>query len=302
MKAKEDQLMQRKISAFLLAVTLVLAMSAAAFAAEDADPIGTAAMLDIGMGARAMGMGGAHIAVADDAAVIYYNPAGLARIEGRSVTSLYTSLHGAAGYMALGYAQKNVGGGFLRLNASGIEETDEFANVIGTFGMSDFTAMAGYGREVVPGLSLGGTVKLYSQSLPDVSGKGVTGDVGVLYVMDDAKLSFGAVARNLMGKVRYDNIAEDAFERAFGVGAAYRPSDSLLFAADAVFEDGLAARVGAEYRVKQFALRAGGVLDGDETSLTAGAGFAMEGFSVDYAYQTHSVLPDSHRVSLNVRF
>ncbi len=58
------------------------------------------------------GMGGAHIAVADDAAVIYYNPAGLARIEGRSVTSLYTSLHGgAAGYMALGYAQKNVGGG-----------------------------------------------------------------------------------------------------------------------------------------------------------------------------------------------
>ncbi|MGB4008167.1 MAG: hypothetical protein WBL79_06170, partial [Bacillota bacterium] len=124
--------MQRKISAFLLAVTLVLAMSAAAFAAEDADPIGTAAMLDIGMGARAMGMGGAHIAVADDAAVIYYNPAGLARIEGRSVTSLYTSLHGAAGYMALGYAQKNVGGGFLRLNASGIEETDEFANVIGT--------------------------------------------------------------------------------------------------------------------------------------------------------------------------
>ncbi len=86
--------------------------------------------------------------------------------------------------------------------------------------MSDFTAMAGYGREVVPGLSLGGTVKLYSQSLPDVSGKGVTGDVGVLYVMDDAKLSFGAVARNLMGKVRYDNIAEDAFERAFGVGAA----------------------------------------------------------------------------------
>jgi hypothetical protein len=75
-----------------------------------------------------------------------------------------------------------------------------------------------------------------------------------------------------------------------------------LFAADAVFEDGLAARVGAEYRVKQFALRAGGVLDGDEASLTAGAGFAMEGFSVDYAYQTHSVLPDSHRVSLNVRF
>lgn len=294
--------MQRRIKALLLAAALVLTLSGAAYAAQDEDPVGTAAMLDIGMSARAMGMGGAHIAVADDAAVIYYNPAGLGFIDGHNVTSLYTSLHGAAGYLALGYAQKNMGGGLLRLNASGIEETDEFANVIGTFGMSDFTAMAGYGREVVPGLSLGGTVKLYSQSLADVSGKGVTGDVGALYVMDDGKLGFGAVARNLIGKVRYDNNAEDAFERAFGVGAAYRPSDSLLFAVDAVFEDGLAARVGAEYRIKQFALRAGGVLDRGEVSITAGAGFAMESFAVDYAYQTHKVLPDSHRISLSVRF
>ncbi|HPZ14698.1 MAG TPA: PorV/PorQ family protein [Bacillota bacterium] len=294
--------MQRRIKALLFAAALILAISGAAYAAQDEDPVGTAAMLDIGMSARAMGMGGAHIAVADDAAVIYYNPAGLALIDGHSVTSLYTNLHGAAGYLALGYAQKNVGGGFLRLNASGIEETDEYANVIGTFGVSDLTEMAGYGREVALGLSLGGTVKLYSQSLADVSGKGVTGDVGALYVMDDGKLSFGAVARNVVGKVRYDNNAEDAFERAFGVGAAYRPSDSLLFAADAVLEDGLAARVGAEYRIKQFALRAGGALDGGEASITAGAGFAMDSFAVDYAYQTHKVLPDSHRISLSVRF
>jgi len=294
--------MQRRIKALLLAAALILAISGAAYAAQDEDPVGTAAMLDIGMSARAMGMGGAHIAVADDAAVIYYNPAGRALIDGHSVTSLYTNLYGAAGYMALGYAQKNVGRGFLRLNASGIEETDEYANVIGTFGVSDLTAMAGYGREVALGLSLGGTVKLYSQSLADVSGKGVTGDVGALYITDDGKLSFGAVARNLIGKVRYDNNAEDAFERAFGVGAAYRPSDSLLFAADAVFEDGLAARVGAEYRIKQFALRAGGALDGGEASITAGAGFAMDSFAVDYAYQTHKVLPDSHRISLSVRF
>ncbi|MDD4336843.1 MAG: PorV/PorQ family protein [Firmicutes bacterium] len=294
--------MQRRINVFFLVAALVLALSGAALAAEEGDPVGTAAMLDIGMGARAMGMGGAHIAVADDAAVIYYNPAGLGFIDDHNVTSLYTSLHGAAGYFALGYAQKNVGAGIHMLNASGIEETDEFANVIGTFGMTDFTAMAGYGREVLPGLSLGGTVKLYSQSLPDVSGKGVTGDVGVLYAMDGGKLSFGVVARNLIGKVRYDNTAEDAFERSLGAGVAYRPLDNLLFAADAVLEDGFAARVGAEYRIKQFALRAGGVLAGGEASATAGAGFAMGSFAVDYAYQTHKVLPDSHRISLNVRF
>ncbi len=294
--------MQRRISALLLAAALVLALSGAACAAQDEDPVGTAAMLDIGMGARAMGMGGAHIAVADDAAVIYYNPAGLGFIDGRNVTSLYTSLHGAAGYMALGYAQRNIGGGILRLNASGIEETDEFANVIGAFGVSDFTAIAGYGREVAPGLSLGGTVKLYSQSLGETSGRGFTGDIGALYVMDDAKLSLGVAARNLFGKVRYGDSEEDAFERAFGVGAAYRPFRNLLLAADAVLKDGIAARVGAEYCIKQFAVRAGGSVQKGETSITAGAGFGMGNFSVDYAYQTHKVLPDSHRISLNVRF
>ena len=297
--------MRKKLNSWLVMVALaamaVVALTPA-FAVASEDPVGTAAVFDIGMGARALGMGGAFVAVADDANAIYYNPAGLANVEGHKVTSLYSTLYGAGNYIGAGYAQKNVGRGFLRLNASGIEETDEYANVIGTFGVSDLTAMAGYGREVASGLSLGGTVKLYSQSLADVSGKGVTGDVGALYVMGDGKISFGAVARNLIGKVRYDNNAEDAFERAFGVGAAYRPSDSLLFAADAVFEDGLAARVGAEYRIKQFALRAGGTLDGGETSITAGAGFAMDSFAVDYAYQTHKVLPDSHRISLSVRF
>ncbi|HBK60118.1 MAG TPA: hypothetical protein DDZ84_04905, partial [Firmicutes bacterium] len=69
----------------------------------------------------------------------------------------------------------NLGAGLLRLNASGVEETDEFANVIGVFNTTDLTAMAGYGREIMPNLSLGGAVKLYTQKLRDASGTGITG-------------------------------------------------------------------------------------------------------------------------------
>ncbi len=147
--------MERRKGVFLLAAALVLALTGAAGAAGDEDPVGTAAVLNIGMGARAMGMGGAHIGVADDAAAVYYNPAGLGFIDGHNATSLYTSLHGAAGYLALGYAQSNFGGGFLRLNASELEETDEFANVIGTFGVRDFTAKANLALALWPETSLG---------------------------------------------------------------------------------------------------------------------------------------------------
>ena len=294
--------MRHRHLAVLLAVVLTLALAGGASAADSDDPSGTAAMIDIGMSARALGMGGAHIAVADDASAVYYNPAGLAFVDGRNVTSLYTSLHGAAGYLALGYAQRNLGAGVLRLNASDIEETDEFANVIGVFGTTELAAMAGYGREIVPGLSLGAAVKVYNQELRDASGTGVTGDVGALYRSEDGRFRVGAVGRNLLGQVEYGSGATDSFDRSFGVGAAFAPSDRFLLAADLGYASGLTARVGAEYRFRSFAVRAGGVLCGGDVSVTAGAGFAMQSFRVDYAYQTHKVLPDSHRLSLSMSF
>ncbi len=42
-----------------------------------------AQFLKIGVGARAIGMGGAFAATADDITAMYWNPAGLARVYGR---------------------------------------------------------------------------------------------------------------------------------------------------------------------------------------------------------------------------
>ena len=51
-------MMRLKPTALALVLLFALAAGAAALAAED--PVGTAAMLDIGLGARALGMGGAE--------------------------------------------------------------------------------------------------------------------------------------------------------------------------------------------------------------------------------------------------
>ncbi len=285
-----------------LALVLLFALAAGATTLAAEDPVGTAAMLDIGLGARALGMGGAHIAAADDAAAIYYNPAGLAFMEGRHIVSLYTNQFGAAGYMGLGYAQRYVGAGTMKLDASGIEETDEFANVTGVFGVTDLTLVLGAAARVMPQFGVGGAVKYYSQALPANLGRGVTGDVGILFATDSGKFRIGAVCRNVLGSLKYDSGYADAFDRSFGAGVAVRPIDNLLLAADVIWKEGMDARIGGEFRLGKFAVRAGGGYRDEKLSFSAGAGFVMPLFSVDYAYQTHSVLPDSHRLSLGVKF
>ena len=285
-----------------LTLVLLFALAASAIASAAEDPIGTAAMLDIGLGARALGMGGAHIAVADDAAAVYYNPAGLAFINGRHIVSLYTNQFGAAGYMGLGYAQRYVGAGAMKLDASEIDETDEFANVTGVFGVTDLTLILGAAARVMPQFGVGGAVKYYSQALPANSGRGVTGDIGVLFATDSGKFRLGAVCHNLLGSLKYDSGHTDAFDRSFGAGVAVRPMDNLLIAADVIWKDGMDARIGGEFRLGKFALRAGGGYRDEKLSFSAGAGFLLPAFSIDYAYQTHSVLPDSHRLSLCVKF
>jgi hypothetical protein len=291
-----------RLKSTALALVLLFALAAGATASAAEDPVGTAAMLDIGLGARALGMGGAHIAVADDAAAVYYNPAGLAFIDGRHITSLYTNQFGAAGYMGLGYAQRYVGAGAMKLDASGIDQTDEFANVAGVFGVTDLTLILGAAARAMPQLGVGGAVKYYSQALPANSGRGVTGDIGVLFATDSGRFRIGAVCRNALGSLKYDSGHTDAFDRSFGAGVAVRPMDNLLLAADMIWKDGMDARIGGEFRLGKFALRAGGGYRDEKFSFSVGAGFVIPLFSIDYAYQTHSTLPDSHRLSLGVRF
>ncbi len=285
----------------VLAAVLLFALAPAAFAAEE-DPVGTGALFDVGMGARALGMGGAFVAVADDANAIYYNPAGLALIEGRNVTSMYSNLMGAGNYFGAGFAQKNIGAALFGLMSTATG-TDEYGNPTGEFGYSEGTLTGGYARAFGP-FALGGAVKLYSQDAATNRGFGTTGDIGALITLpyvDGFRL--GAVVRNLAGSVRFQSGHVDNYDPTYVLGVSLKPLKGLTLAADYDITHST-GRVGAEYQiVDSFAARAGAIMNADKQyGFTAGAGFALGSFRVDYAYQFHSALPDSHWVSLGFSF
>jgi len=100
----------------------------AGFATEEAG-----AFLALGVGARAIGLGGAFGAMADDGTAFYWNPAGLARLSKPEVTMMYSSLFGLsdaqANHHVLAYAHPlrgiHLSAGWIRLGVDDIPRFPE---------------------------------------------------------------------------------------------------------------------------------------------------------------------------------
>ncbi|OPX24746.1 MAG: hypothetical protein B1H02_02840 [Candidatus Latescibacteria bacterium 4484_107] len=107
---------------------LILFSPQTGFATEEAG-----AFLSLGVGARAIGLGGAFSAMADDGTAFYWNPAGLARLSRPEVTMMYSSLFGLSDALAnhhvLAYAHPLRGihfsAGWIRLSVDDIPRFPE---------------------------------------------------------------------------------------------------------------------------------------------------------------------------------
>lgn len=92
------------------------------------------AFLNIGVGARAMALGGAFSSSVDDGTAFYWNPAGLSLISKRELNMMYTSLFGfpnsLASYQSISYVQPLQQGaaislGWIRLSSNDIPRFPE---------------------------------------------------------------------------------------------------------------------------------------------------------------------------------
>ncbi len=97
-----------KIGVFYsLLFTVSLALVVPALAAEEGAH--AAEFLSHGVGARALGMGSAFVAIADDATATYWNPAGLTKVKSHSFSAMYSDTFstGDGGWLSRGLVTYN---------------------------------------------------------------------------------------------------------------------------------------------------------------------------------------------------
>lgn len=91
------------------------------------------AFLENEVGARALGMGGAFGALADDGTAVYWNPAGLSQLQKRELSMMHAFLFGSlANYDFLSYAQPlpgeaTIAASWIRLSVDDIPEFSELS-------------------------------------------------------------------------------------------------------------------------------------------------------------------------------
>lgn len=213
---------------------LVLALvGAAAAAPADAQRIAKygADFLAGGVGARALGMGGAHVALAADVTAGYWNPAGLsvllfpaaAYMHAERFDGIVQFDYGAVAFPLS--ARSTLGVSFFRSGVDDIPNTlnawqdgQPRADNVTFFSAADYAFFVSYARQVRENLSAGATVKLIRRMIGDfASAWGYSVDLGAQLRLGP-HLALGANAQDLPGMLQSWSINAEALQglEAFG--------------------------------------------------------------------------------------
>lgn len=264
-------------------------------------------LLREGVGARAAAMGEAQTAVVGDQTASFWNPAGIAAMQGKDfVLAHHRSLQGIdQGYGGWAYGNKKRG---LALSlgiygTGGLEaRRGPTAEPAGTFSVYDLNASLSYAQRIGQRIYAGFSARALHENIGPESAWGVGVDLGLLYQLSD-ELMLGATYRNLGRMERLDR-ERTPLPRVFRVGAAWSKG-ALTGAADfRVPEVGTkGAHVGVEYVVKNRLFLRGGLQTGHDTRTWAfGLGVTRHNWRVDYAFvPTSQGLGGSHRVAVGIR-
>ena len=236
-----------------------------------------------GHGAKALGMGGAFCALADDATGALWNPAGLTFVQpwiggatsNRFATGDFEGVsyqYISGGFTFEGYA---IGLGWANATAGQYYNASLY---LGTVGIE----IADFG-------SVGVNVKYYSETIEDESENGFGFDIGLLFPVTD-EFAIGIVAKDVGGTTLW---TDQTIVPMYTGGLAVKLLDGAMTLAADVDLSGMdfsfaGAKAGLEFvLIENLAVRAGVVFPESDFStyyFTVGAGLGVGDLAIDAAY------------------
>lgn len=303
-----------------LILFILLTLPIIALAADENTGTYAAPFLNIGVSARATAMGEAQVATTNDSSSIYWNPAGLVRIEKGDLTFTHNEwlVDTRYEFFSIGYSLGRLGtfgGGLSYLSYGDIAGYDEMGNPTGIFSAKDMAVYLSYARSLFTDIHVGANFKYIQQKIGSESGSAYAGDLGVLYDTPLKGLCVGFSGANMGTELKFINESAKLPIVMRG-GFAYTlpiPGEnfSLLAAFDLVKPQGnrLQYNLGTELTViNTILIRLGYKGNTDLEEYSTGVGVSHDlggiGLRVDYSYSTISEADfgDAHRITLGLGF
>lgn len=290
--------------------------------------------LSVQTDARAAAMGEAFTTITGSSSSLFFNPAGMANIDGIVDVSLATMEWIAnINYNALSMAYSPEEGkyGVFGLSITTVDYGDDIYGTIvwgnndgfietGKLEVNAIAIGLGYARSLTDKFSIGGQVKWVSLHLGEsiIPEQGVkknltnvlSFDFGTIYKTGFESMAIGMSVRNFSQEIKFEKESLQ-LPLTFKIGVSADASDffdqfpenhSLIVSVDAVHPRSFSEYVnlGFEYGFEDIAaLRFGYVSAQDEQSIAYGAGFKWLGVALDYSYTPFGVFDSVQRFSLS---
>lgn len=294
----------RPIAAALVAAVFLTGAAAARAGDESGGTPGN--WLSSYVSARALGLGGAYVGAADDAASVIWNPAALAMLVPNEVRFETARLFDDTSVNAFNFAVPgnklpSFGLSIVSLQSGAFQRTNAMNDPLGDFHEGETAYLFTVARNINPRLALGTNVKLVRQTVEDFNAGGVGFDLGGVYDVTP-NLRLGLSVLNLGGPNLTLRDTKETYPVEFrgGFAATLFNGRGLLAAElDQVSGPGIRIRGGSEYWVQpMLALRAGY----DDESPGGGLSYRFSGkYQFDYGVLDHP-LGLTHRIGLSYRF
>ncbi|UCB52720.1 MAG: PorV/PorQ family protein [Candidatus Zixiibacteriota bacterium] len=307
----------------ILIATILLAMLASLGATECQAEDGSAGtrsaqFLKLGLGGRAVAMGGAFVGLADDATAIYWNPAGLAGLKDTELSFMHRAWLQDISHEYFALVQPIGNRGVVAFSLSylhmdRLQGRDQQGEPTSDFTASDMAITLAFGRKMTNSLLVGGSIKSIDERIEDRNAYGLAFDLGCLYQTPVENLLLGGVVQNWGRDITF---VEESFRlpTVFKLGASYRrmlAGNPVSLAADVYSPTDSKGRLhsGAEYVYKNSIAGRIGYKNGSDLGDTAGLSLGLglmttknQTYRIDYAFVPQGGLGNSHTFSLSISF